>query len=160
MDVPVARPEARANGRLRPEAGDSSEARLAQVDPERLQARIAEIKAVTIAESLTTVQAARRLSVNEPVVRRRRANRRLYAFPLFRQWRYPMWQFGEEGVIPGQEAVVPAIPDCVHPAIVRAVMLAPRPLVEGMGGESPRDFLIRGGDPARVVALFETIRDL
>ena len=130
------------------------------MDPERLQARIAEIKAVTIAESLTTAQAARRLTVKESVVRRHRANRRLYAFPLFRQWRYPAWQFEGGDVIPGLESVVPAIPGWVPPAIVRAVMLAPRPPAEGMDAESPRDFLIQGGDPVRVVALFEAIRDL
>lgn len=130
------------------------------MDPERLQARIAEIEAVVIAESLTTAQAARQLGVKDSVVRRRRANRRLYAFPLFRQWRYPSWQFEGGDVVPGLDSVVPAIPEGVPPAIVRAVMLAPRQLEDKVRSESPRDFLIRGGDPARIVALFEAIRDL
>lgn len=130
------------------------------MDPEGLQERIAEIKAVTIAESLTTAQVARLLSVKQPVVRRRRGSRRLYAFPLFRQWRYPSWQFDGDSTIPGLESVVAVIPEWVHPATIRAVMLGPRPLVDGAERESPREFLIRGEDPARVVRVLEAFRDL
>ena len=130
-------------------------------DEERRDRRIAEIKAVTIAESLTTAQTARLLSISESAVRRRRADGRLYSFPLFRHWRYASWQFTDSGLLLGIDDVNRTIPRSVHPAFVRGLMLAPRPgLGPGDRLESPRDFLLRGGDPATVIELFEMIRDL
>jgi len=91
------------------------------------KSRLAEVKAVTIAESFTTSQTAQTLSVSEATVRRMRQNRKLYAFPYRRQWRFPDWQFHDGTPISGLETVVAAIPLSMHPAFVRGMMLAPRP---------------------------------
>ena len=130
------------------------------VDPERFRKRIEEIKATAIAESLETAQISRLLSISGAAIRRRRASRQIYAFPLNGRWLYPVWQIDGEHLIPNLDDIVPAIPLWVHPAMVRLFMLAPRPLVDGESKESPRDFLIRGGGPAPVVEMFEAVRDL
>ncbi|GAB2456470.1 hypothetical protein HD599_003244 [Conyzicola lurida] len=120
-------------------------------------AKIAEATAITVAESFTTAQTARILGVSEATVRRRRLEQKLYGFPFGRQWRYSVWQFGAGSALPGIETVVKAIPPSMHPAFVRGMMLAPRPrLADSEEWESPRTFLIGGGDPARVAAIFET----
>jgi hypothetical protein len=121
-------------------------------------ARLAEIRAVTIAESFTTAETAQLLSVSESTVRRRRAKRSLYAFPNGTKWRFAAWQFSMAATIPGIGELSPAIPPTMHPAFVRGLMLAPRrQLVDGDELKSPRDFLIEGGDPGRIVALFEAL---
>jgi hypothetical protein len=121
-------------------------------------ARIAEIRAVTIAESLTTTETARLVGLSASTIRRRRANRSLYAFPHGTQWRFAAWQFSTTATIPGIDDLAPAIPPSMHPAFVRGLMLAPRrQLVDGDELKSPRDFLIEGGDPARIIAIFEAL---
>ncbi|MET4583755.1 excisionase family DNA binding protein [Conyzicola nivalis] len=124
-------------------------------------ARLAEVKAVAIAESLTSAQAARTLGVSVSTVRRMREDLKLYAFPYGRQWRYPAWQFRSGAVIPGLEKLVPAITLSMHPAFVRGMMLAPRPrLADGETWTTPRSFLVNGGDPARVASIFEELAAL
>jgi len=124
-------------------------------------ARLAEVKAVAIAESFTTAQTARTLAVSETTVRRMRENRKLYAFPYGRQWRYPAWQFRSGTVIPGLDTLVASIPLSMHPAFVRGMMLAPRPkLADGETWTTPRRFLISGGDPAQVASIFEELAAL
>jgi hypothetical protein len=121
-------------------------------------ARLAEIRAVTIAESLTTTETARLLGVSESTVRRQRVERTLYTFPNEGRWRFAVWQFSTAATIPGIEELAPAIPASMHPAFVRGLMLAPRrQLVDGDELKSPRDFLIEGGDPARIIAILEAL---
>jgi len=123
--------------------------------------KLAEVKAITVAESFTTLQTARILEVSRTTIQRHRQDGKLYAFPHGRQWLYPAWQFGAGATIPGLEVVIPAIALSMHPAFVRGMMLAPRPrLAEGEVWESPRTFLINGGDPARVAAIFEELAAL
>jgi hypothetical protein len=124
-------------------------------------ARIAEIRAVTIAESLTTTETARLLGLSPSTIRRRRASRSLYAFPHGTQWRFAAWQFSTAATIPGIDALAPAIPTTMHPAFVRGLMLAPRrQLADGDQLISPREFLAGGGDPVRVIAIFEALEAL
>jgi len=124
-------------------------------------AKLAEVKAITVAESFTTSQTAAILEVGLETVRRRRQYGKLYAFPYGRQWRFPTWQFEAGSPIPGLEVVVPAITLSMHPAFVRGMMLAPRPrLAEGETWESPRMFLINHGDPTRVATIFEALAAL
>ena len=120
--------------------------------------KLAEVKAVSVAESFTTLQTARILDVSRTTIQRRRQDGKLYAFSYGQQWRYPAWQFGAGSTIPGLEVVIPAITRSMHPAFVRGMMLAPRPrLAEHELRESPRTFLINGGNPARVAAIFEEL---
>jgi len=124
-------------------------------------AKLAEVKAIAVAESFTTTQTAAILKVGRETVRRRRQDAKLYAFPYGRHWRFPAWQFQAGSPIPGLEVVVRAIPLSMHPAFVRGMMLAPRPrLADGDDWESPRTFLISHGDPARVSTIFETLAAL
>jgi hypothetical protein len=123
--------------------------------------KIAEVKATTIAESFTTSQTTRILDVSRTTIQRRRQDGKLYAFPHGRQWLYPAWQFGAGSTIPGLKVVIPAITLSMHPAFVRGMMLAPRPWPAADDAwESPRTFLINGGDPARVAAIFEELAAL
>jgi hypothetical protein len=123
--------------------------------------RLAEIRATTIAESFTTNETARLLGVSESTIRRRRAGRTLYAFPHWSRWLFAAWQFSTAATIPGIDELAPAIPPSMHPAFVRGLMLAPRrQLVDGDELKSPRDFLLEGGDPARIIALFEALEAL
>jgi len=123
--------------------------------------RLAEVKAVAIAESLTTAQAARTLAVSATTVRRMRERGSLYAFPHERQWRFPTWQFHGHAALPGVEELVAVVPLSMHPAFVRGMMLAPRPgLTDVETWTTPRRFLIDGGDPVRVAAIFETLAAL
>lgn len=124
-------------------------------------ARLAEIRAVTIAESFTTAETAALLGVSESTVRRRRVKRTLYAFPHGWQWLFAAWQFTTAATIPGIVELAPALPPSIHPAFVRGMMLAPRPgLADGAELKSPRQFLIEGGDPAQVIAIFEALEAL
>ena len=124
-------------------------------------AKLAEVKAISVAESFTTSQTARILEASRRTIQRRRQDGKLYAFPHRRQWLYPAWQFGAGSTIPGLEVVIPAIALSMHPAFVRGMMLAPRPrLTEDEAWESPRTFLINGGDPERVAAIFEELAAL
>jgi excisionase family DNA binding protein len=120
--------------------------------------RLAEVRALTIAESFTTTETARLLGVSGSTVTRRRAKRTLYAFRYGTRWRFAAWQVSTAAAIPGINELAPAIPPSMHPAFVRGLMLAPRrQLVDGDELKSPRDFLIEGGDPARIIALFEAL---
>jgi hypothetical protein len=124
-------------------------------------ARLAEIRAVTIAESLTTTETGRLLRLSPSTIRRRRASRSLYAFPHGNQWRFAAWQFSAAATIPGIDELALAIPPTMHPAFVRGLMLAPRrQLVDGDQLISPREFLAGGGDPVRVIAIFEALEAL
>jgi hypothetical protein len=124
-------------------------------------ARLAEIRAVTIDESLTTTETAQLLAVSESTVRRWRVKRTLYAFPHARQWRFAAWQFSTATTIPGIAELARAIPPSMHPAFVRGLMLAPRrQLADGDELQSPREFLIGGGDPARVIGIFAALEAL
>lgn len=121
--------------------------------------RIAAIVATTVEESTTADAVALMLGVSLSSVSRRRSAGRLYTFHHAGVWRFASWQFADGEVIPGVPEIVHSVADQLHPATVRAVMLAPRPTLSEKGRlERPRDFLIRGGDVCRVLEIFAGMR--
>jgi len=118
-------------------------------------ARTAARLAVIQAKSATVDEVANRLGVSRARVRQRAVERSLYALRDGDEWRFPRWQFAEDGrPIAGLSAVVPAIPRKLHPLAVWRFMSEPSPDLE-IGDEpvSPLVWLRTGGDPAPVAAI-------
>jgi hypothetical protein len=110
-------------------------------------------------QSFTAAQLGRLLGVSTSRVDHGRRGGRLYAFQLGERWRYAAWQLADGGLVPGLPALVTAIPLTMHPAFVRSLMLAPRPMQgDGAAFVSPVDWLSRGGEVAPVLELFERSR--
>lgn len=66
-----------------------------------------------LAGSLSTAEVAARLGISSAAVTKRRQARRLVAFQLKGDWRYPEWQLG----LPGVEQVWQALPLARHDAL-------------------------------------------
>jgi hypothetical protein len=106
-----------------------------------------EARNALLAESLSTVEVARRLGVSAAAVTKRRVAGRLVAFRHRGDWRYPAWQLADGAVVPGvAEAwrVMPHAADDLR--AVRWFVLPSRHL----GDRSPLDVL-RAGDVDAVV---------
>ncbi|MHB8417970.1 MAG: hypothetical protein ACYDCL_07830 [Myxococcales bacterium] len=112
--------------------------------------------AALLKASLTPEEAASRLSVNSSRIRQRLGARQLYGVKQGRSWRLPAFQFAAEGLVPGIDHVLPALPRTLHPvAVVRWFESPNADLPEGEAEAplSPRDWLLEGRDPAPVAAL-------
>lgn len=112
--------------------------------------------AALIGSSLTTPQAAQRLRVNASRVRQRLAERSLYGFKVGGDWRVPLFQFGDYGLVPGIDKVTGALPTDLHPVAVATWFISPSPdLTEETSGQpqSPIEWLGSGNDPEVVSAL-------
>lgn len=118
--------------------------------------------AALLATSLTVPELARRLGVDESRVRQRIARHQLFAIKGGATWRVPLFQLDDSGqrLVPGLRTVAPHLAG-VHPVVASRWFTLPhgdladeanRPL-------SPRAWLLGGGDPARVAALAEELRD-
>jgi hypothetical protein len=129
---------------------------LVAIDPGTLHSRIAEIVAATVSESLTTRETASLLGVSLSTVSRRRSAGGLYAFRHSGRWRFSSWQFSGGKILPGVTKIVGSSASELDLVTVRGVMLAPRPTLNARGRlETPRDFLLRGGDVSRVIEIFD-----
>jgi Arc/MetJ family transcription regulator len=129
---------------------------LIAIDAGTLHRRIAEIVAATVSESLTTSETASLLGVSQSTVSRRRSAGGLYAFHHSGRWIFASWQFSSGKTVPGVTEIVRSSASELHPVTVRGVMLAPRPTLNARGRpETPRDFLLRGGDVSRVLEIFD-----
>jgi hypothetical protein len=106
--------------------------------------------AAAIQSSLGVAEAALLLGVDRSRVSHRLADGSLWAFRLGRSPRLPRWQFRDGRVLPGLDAVIPALPAGLAPLAVAAFMATPQP---DLGGDTPVDFLAGGGDPALVAGL-------
>jgi len=132
---------------------------LESLDGSKVARMVTAARLTTLAESLSTSQASSLLCVNTSTVGRRRKSGMLYGFPHPRGWGYPTWQFAGGATIPGLASILSAIPADLSAVSVRALMLAPRPgLADGSKRISPQEWLIDGGDPARVAILFDVFR--
>jgi hypothetical protein len=96
-----------------------------------------------LAGSLSTAEVAARLGISSAAVTKRRQARRLVAFQVKGDWRYPEWQLGLAGV----EEVWQALPLTVHDhlSLARWFTLPSKHL-----GDTPLA-LLRAGEVARVV---------
>lgn len=70
-----------------------------------------------VAASLSTAEVAARLGVSSAAVTKRRQARRLVAFQVKGDWRYPRWQLGDGDILPGVERAWQALPLTVHDAL-------------------------------------------
>jgi hypothetical protein len=90
--------------------------------------QVAEVRAQTLrdwlalrdemlAGSLSTAEVAARLGISSAAVTKRRQARRLVAFQLKGDWRYPSWQLRNGEVLPGVAQAWQALPLTVHDAL-------------------------------------------
>lgn len=104
--------------------------------------------------ALSVRQTAEQLGVSTSRVRHRLADGQLAGVHHRSGWRLPAWQFTEQGVLPGLDVVLAALPADEPPPAVAAFMLTPDPDLEIVGkAVSPRAWLAADGDPTAVAAL-------
>jgi hypothetical protein len=108
-----------------------------------------------LAGGLTVAQSAARLGVDPSRVRHRLAERTLYGIRLRASWRLPAFQFAEDdGMVPGLDRVLPAIPADLHPLAVWRWLTTPVADLALDGSEAaPLQWLAAGGSPAPVADL-------
>jgi hypothetical protein len=80
--------------------------------------RSAAAYAALVASSLSVSQAAARLHVEDSRIRQRLGTRTLYGIKLRSAWRLPLFQFTEQGTVPGIERVFPRLDPVLHPLSV------------------------------------------
>jgi hypothetical protein len=107
--------------------------------------------------ALTVGQAAQKLSVTTGRVRQRIGAGLLAVVQRREGYVLPDWQFYDDRTVPHLKSVL-AVAGDVHPVTLQGFMTTPNPDLEVDGGiVSPRDWLITGGDPARVAELAEVL---
>lgn len=109
-----------------------------------------------VAAALTVDECASLLGVTPGRVRQRVTDRSLHAIRsrVRGEWRLPRWQFDDKGPVAGLEAVLPRLPESLHPLAVEHFMTAPVPDLDVNDTElSPLQWLQSGGDPRAVVDL-------
>jgi hypothetical protein len=119
-------------------------------------ARTAFEYAALVASSLTVPQAAARLRVDGSRVRQRLAERSLYGIRLPSGWRLPLFQFTEDGLVPGVGRVLPQLDPELHPVEVASWFATPDSDLFFDDEEtpvSPLDWLRTGRPPGRVAEL-------
>ncbi|MBC7679852.1 MAG: hypothetical protein H7233_12825 [Pseudorhodobacter sp.] len=89
---------------------------VARVRAETLRDWLA-LRDAAVAGSLSTSELAVRLGVSSAAVTKRRQARRLVAFQVKGDWRYPAWQLRDGQVLPGVEQAWQALPLTVHDAL-------------------------------------------
>ncbi|TNC21925.1 DNA-binding protein [Amycolatopsis alkalitolerans] len=129
-----------------------------QEDEPDYRARSVAAQAVLAESALTVADAARLLGVDPSRVRHRLAARRLAGWKDHTGWRLPAWQFARDGVLPGLDAVLAAVPEG-EPALAVAAFMSRRQDDLVLAGEpvTPREWLLAGGDPRPVAALASTL---
>ena len=100
-----------------------------------------------LAGSVSIKETAAELGVDRSRVSRRITGNALWAFELQGSRRIPRWQFLGGELLPGLEAIVPAIPRGANPAAVEAFMHTAQP---DFDDRTPIEHLASGGDPASV----------
>lgn len=122
-------------------------------DPEP-RARAVAAQAVLRDSALTVTEAASRVRVDTSRIRHRIAAGRLIGWKDLGGWRLPVWQFTDDGVLPGLEIVLAAVPTDQPPLAVAAFMTTPQSdLLIGGRPATPREWLLAGGDADRVARL-------
>lgn len=112
--------------------------------------------AAILATSLSPARAGERLGgVTAVRVRQLIRERSLYALRLEGRWRIPVFQFGDEGLVPNIGAVNATLPATLDAVSVLRWYTCPDPELEAPGGDilCPLDWLRSGMDPAPVAAI-------
>lgn len=106
--------------------------------------------------SLSTRDAARFLRVDVSRIRQRLREQSLYGVEYEGEWRLPRFQFEGKRVLPGLAQTLRALPADLSALDVAEWFLSPNPdLEQGDDGPalSPREWLLRGSDPAAVASI-------
>ncbi|HEX5416305.1 MAG TPA: hypothetical protein VFZ25_11610 [Chloroflexota bacterium] len=112
--------------------------------------------AALLASSLTVAQTARLLGIDASRIRHRLAERTLYGIREKSGWRLPAFQFTTNGLIPGIERVIPALPPSLHPLAVLGWFTRPNSDLHDDADQtpiSPLDWLQTGRNPEPVAQL-------
>ncbi|MGI8416140.1 MAG: helix-turn-helix domain-containing protein [Nakamurella sp.] len=102
------------------------------------------------AQTLSAVQVAELTGKSRSQITRDLNTGKLYGLSVGRHWRIPRWQFVDDAVLPGLAAVVPAIPEHLHPSVVEGFMTTPQ---DELNSRTPIDYLRTGGSPAPVAEM-------
>jgi hypothetical protein len=122
------------------------------------RARTVALQAVLRDTALTVAGAAERISVDASRIRHRLADGGLAGWKDRGGWRLPVWQFTDDGVLPGLDVVLAAVPGDQPPLVVAGFMTTPQHDLPTAGEPTtPRDWLLVGGDPAAVARLVATL---
>jgi hypothetical protein len=107
-----------------------------------------------IAGSVSIKEAAVILGVDRSRVSRRITGNALWAFDLRGNRRIPRWQFLGDELLPGLDAIVPAIPREATPAVLNVFMHTPQP---DFDDRTSIEYLAAGGDPELVARFIEDL---
>jgi hypothetical protein len=107
-----------------------------------------------ISESVSIKEAAAILNVDRSRISRRIAGNALSAFDLRGNRRIPRWQFLDGKLLPGLDAIVPAIPRDATPALLDAFMHTPQP---DFDDRTPIEYLASGGNPTMVARFIDDL---
>lgn len=122
------------------------------------RARTVALQAVLRDTALTVPGAAERINVDTSRIRHRLAEGRLAGWKDRGGWRLPVWQFTNDGVLPGLETVLAAVPADQPALVVAGFMTTPQTDLPTSGEPAtPRDWLLAGGDPAAVARIARTL---
>lgn len=106
--------------------------------------------------ALTVAQVAQKLGVTESRVRQRVAQRSLYSVRSAHGTVFPVFQFEDEGTIPGWDEVAPHFPADAHLVSVTRFMDATHEDLDVDGDVvSPREWLASGGSAEAVAELVD-----
>ncbi len=118
-----------------------------------------------LATSKSVKEAADMLGVDPSRVRQRLGKRSLYGIKEGSKWRLPMFQFHNRKLVPGIEKVLAALHSSLNPVSVFSWFMVENPDLEApaegnsrlMHRFSPRDWLLMGNPPEKVVELAEDL---
>jgi hypothetical protein len=113
-----------------------------------------------LATALPVPEAAARLGIDASTLRHRLAVPSVYAVRVNSAWKLPLFQFSDtlDGIIPGFGELAPALSD-LHPVDVFNWFTLPHVDLEVRDRSvSPREWLLSGGSPRRLVALLDEVR--
>jgi hypothetical protein len=148
-------------GYLATNAGPDAAETIATWSPQReFQERAAAAVAATsnlLGQTLGIDEVANRLGVDRSRISHRISAAALYSLTApgtARRRRIPAWQLTADGLLPGLDDVVKAIPANAHPLDVAALMTTPQ---AELGDRTPVEHLVGGGAPQPVVELLEAL---
>jgi hypothetical protein len=132
---------------------DAAEA-AASSAPKRVAVDRARIEFDLLRRSYTVGDIAAKWGVDTSRIRHRVRNKALYGVRVGRALRLPEWQFDNDlRPLAGLGPLLDALPDGIHPREVEGFMTTPQDELRLRGRKvSPRDWLLSGGNPDRVVA--------
>jgi hypothetical protein len=113
-----------------------------------------------LATALPVAEAAARIGIDASTLRHRLGVPSVYAVRSGGAWKLPLFQFTDtlDAILPGFGELAPALAD-LHPLDVFNWFTVPHVDLEVAGRRvSPRDWLVSGGSPKRLIPLLDEIR--